>query len=442
MHHWKTWVIKGSGYYMKTEEIHLPHIGMRIIKSALGVLLCFVIYFLRGKQGAPFYSALAVLWCIQNQTRNTLGNALQRTIGTAIGAVYGLIFILAKIKLPEIGNGIMHYVCISATLIPIIYTTVLIRQKMASYFSCVVFLSIVVNHLTDENPYLFVINRSLDTLIGILIGLVLNTVHLHGELDKKTLFILDLDRSMDGFSGGLTPYSQVTIKNMIDDGANITFKTMRTPAGFLEGMPEIKPALPIIAMNGAILYDVKENVYPKAYVISAQQASSMESFIKKRGFNVFTTVILEDVLIIYHSDLMNDAEKDIYGKMHRSPYRNYLNKERPEEHPVVYMMCIDKTDKISRLLTEIKVSKEYDDLKILTYPSDEYNGYSYIKIYNRNASSRNMIDYLKKQVDTDTDITLSDSRKETADYYYPECNKIIRKVHHLFCWEDGKGVNL
>ena len=102
LHHWKTWVIKGSGYYMKTEEIHLPHIGMRIIKSALGVLLCFVIYFLRGKQGAPFYSALAVLWCIQNQTRNTLGNALQRTIGTAIGAVYGLIFILAKIKLPEI----------------------------------------------------------------------------------------------------------------------------------------------------------------------------------------------------------------------------------------------------------------------------------------------------------------------------------------------------
>ena len=71
---------------MKNWVIHFPHIGMRIIKSALGVLICFAIYFARGKQGTPFYSALAVLWCIQNQTKNTLGNAVQRTIGTFIGA--------------------------------------------------------------------------------------------------------------------------------------------------------------------------------------------------------------------------------------------------------------------------------------------------------------------------------------------------------------------
>lgn len=160
---------------MKTGMVHLPHIGMRIIKSALGVLICFSIYFLRGKQGTPFYSALAVLWCIQNQKSNTVGNALQRTIGTLIGAVYGLIYILLKRSIPAIGDSFVHYAIISFTLIPIIYTTVLIQQKKASYFSCVVFLSIVVNHLLDENPYLFVLNRSFDTLIGIFVGLVLNS---------------------------------------------------------------------------------------------------------------------------------------------------------------------------------------------------------------------------------------------------------------------------
>ena len=257
---------------MKSEAIHLPHIGMRIIKSALGVLLCFVIYLIRGKQGTPFYSALAVLWCIQNQTRNTFGNALQRTIGTGIGALYGLVYILAKMGLPDVGDGILHYLLISVTLIPIIYSTVVIQQKKASYFSCVVFLSIVVNHLMDENPYVFVLNRTLDTLIGIFVGLVLNTVHIHGKLDRNKLFVMDLDRAMDGFSGGLTSYSQVSIKNMLEEGANITFMTMRTPAGFLEGMPDVKPKLPIIAMGGAILYDIKENRYPKVYVISSEQA--------------------------------------------------------------------------------------------------------------------------------------------------------------------------
>lgn len=159
---------------MKTGKVHFPPIGMRIIKSALGVLICFGVYFLREKHGTPFYSALAVLWCLQKETRNTLGNALQRTIGTFIGAVYGLIYILVKLNFPAIGDSFLHYALISLTLIPVIYTTVVIQQKKASYFSCVVFLSIVVNHLMDENPYLFVFNRSMDTLIGIFVGLILN----------------------------------------------------------------------------------------------------------------------------------------------------------------------------------------------------------------------------------------------------------------------------
>ena len=153
---------------------HVPHIGMRIIKSALGVLICFLIYFLRGKQGTPFYSALAVLWCIQNQSKNTVQNALQRTVGTGVGATYGLIYILIKQRVPQLGDSFLNYCIISLALIPIIYVTVVIKQKKASYFSCVVFLSIVVNHLMDENPYMFVANRSLDTLIGIVLGLALN----------------------------------------------------------------------------------------------------------------------------------------------------------------------------------------------------------------------------------------------------------------------------
>ena len=58
-----------ASFVSKQKNKRFPKIGMRIIKSALGVLLCFVIYFLRGKHGTPFYSALAVLWCIQSKIR-------------------------------------------------------------------------------------------------------------------------------------------------------------------------------------------------------------------------------------------------------------------------------------------------------------------------------------------------------------------------------------
>ena len=412
--------------------VHVPHIGMRIIKSALGVLICFAIYFMRGKQGAPFYSALAVLWCIQNQTKNTVQNALQRTVGTGIGAAYGLIYILIKQRVPQLGDSFLHYCIISIALIPIIYTTVVIKQKKASYFSCVVFLSIVVNHLMDENPYIFVANRSLDTLIGIFVGLVLNSVCIHGEYDRDTLFIADVDRAMDGLSTGITPFSQIMIKNMLEKGMLLTFMTLRTPAGFLEGMPDIKPKLPIIAMDGAILYDIKENRYPKVYVISAEHACNIESFVRSRGFNIFTTIILEDVLIIYYDELKNTAEIDIYEKMHKSPYRNYLNKERPKDHPVVYMMCVDETRKIEQLVEDIKRSDIYEELKILSYPSDDYKGYSYIKIYSKNASVQNMTDYLRNMTGAEETLTFGDNDRNKTDYCYTECDQIVRKLHHQF----------
>ena len=412
--------------------VHVPHIGMRIIKSALGVLICFAIYFMRGKQGAPFYSALAVLWCIQNQTKNTVQNALQRTVGTGIGAAYGLIYILIKQRVPQLGDSFLHYCIISIALIPIIYTTVVIKQKKASYFSCVVFLSIVVNHLMDENPYIFVANRSLDTLIGIFVGLVLNSVCIHGEYDRDTLFIADVDRAMDGLSTGITPFGQIMIKNMLEKGMLLTFMTLRTPAGFLEGMPDIKPKLPIIAMDGAILYDIKENRYPKVYVISAEHACNIESFVRSRGFNIFTTIILEDVLIIYYDELKNTAEIDIYEKMHKSPYRNYLNKERPKDHPVVYMMCVDETRKIEQLVEDIKRSDIYEELKILSYPSDDYKGYSYIKIYSKNASVQNMTDYLRNMTGAEETLTFGDNDRNKTDYCYTECDQIVRKLHHQF----------
>ena len=56
-------------------------------------------------------------------------------------------------------SQILDSAIISLMIIVVLYTTVLIKKKQASYFSCVVFLSIVVNHVADANPYLFVWNH-------------------------------------------------------------------------------------------------------------------------------------------------------------------------------------------------------------------------------------------------------------------------------------------
>ena len=363
---------------MTKKEFRMPRIGMRIIKSAFGVFLCFMIYLARGRHGAPFYSALAVLWCIQSYTKDSVQYALQRSVGTAMGAVYGLVFLLLKIYVFDWGEGILHYFILAALIIPIIHTTLLFHKKNASYFSCVVYLSIVVNHIGDDNPFLFVLNRSFDTLVGVFIGLAINLLHIHGHIQSDVLFVADFDNALRNTQEKMTPYSRFTVNNLLEKGIKLTFMTRNTPATYLETISDIRPSLPIIAMDGAILYDIKENSYPKVYIISADQANELEEYITQRGFHLFSTVILEDVLLIYYDKLMNAAEKRIYAAMHKSPYRNYLNKPRPKQHAVVYFMLVDMTEKVELLYEEMKAAGMADHFKILVYNSDEYQGFSYL----------------------------------------------------------------
>lgn len=91
-----------------------------------------------------------------------------------------------------------------------IYSTVVLNCKNTAYFSCVVFLSITVMHMTDASPFLFVFNRVLDTLIGVGIALIVNTVHLPRKRQKDIFLFPEL----------MTPFSIRKIRCPHTAGSN------------------------------------------------------------------------------------------------------------------------------------------------------------------------------------------------------------------------------
>ena len=223
---------------MQERKFRLPKIGMRIIKSAVGVFLCMVADALfRSGKGMVFYAQLSVLWCMQDYISETKSKAFQRFIGTVIGCAYGLIFLLI-VSMTGVWNitdlKMIRYIAVAISIVFVLYTTVLIRKKQASYFSCVVFLSIVVGHAFDLNPYLFVWNRFLDTMTGILIGVFVNCLELPRNKNRNILFISGLDDTLLSGDDSLSPYSRVELNRMISDGALFTVSTQRTQASLME----------------------------------------------------------------------------------------------------------------------------------------------------------------------------------------------------------------
>lgn len=105
----------------------LPPIGMRIIKSAVAVFLCFGVYLLRG-QGMPFYSAIAAVLCMQPYVSNSIKVALNRTVGTLIGGVFGMVVLLFEQSCLPRDLPVLQYTVISLVIIPLIYVTLLVKS--------------------------------------------------------------------------------------------------------------------------------------------------------------------------------------------------------------------------------------------------------------------------------------------------------------------------
>lgn len=413
----------------------IPGIGMRIVKSAAAVGICYLVNFLRGGQGIVFYSQLAALWCIQMYRTHTRQNAVQRTIGTLVGAVYGLIYLLVCpvfVPLEPFGAG-LGQALIALMIIPVLYTTVLLDKKQASYFSCVVFLSIVVNHVNDINPFLFVWNRFLDTMIGILVGILINDIRLCRHPDRTTLFISGLDGTLLNQKEMLSAFSKVELNRMLDDGMRFTISTMRTPAAILEPMKDVRLSIPVIAMNGAVLYDTTKHSYVRVYVISRETSQKIMELILEAGICWYANVVIEDMLVIYYAETEDEINRRLVEKLRTSPFRNYVKRPLPGDEEVTYFMLLDRAEKIEAFYQKLSDLGFHEMLRIITYASNDFPGYAYIKIYNKNATKENMIQYLKQMMQTEEVVTFG-----TIPGQYDVCietedaNKVIREVRKRY----------
>ena len=159
---------------MDKSKFKLPPVGMRMIKTVIAAFLCALIGYARGQ--IPFYSMIAAILCLQRDIGTSVNVALNRTVGTLIGGVFGFLILLLVQAIQMQINTPLYYLLISACLLPLIYVTVVLEKHPASYITCVVFLSITVSHITDDIPAVFVFHRVADTLIGIIISLAVNKI--------------------------------------------------------------------------------------------------------------------------------------------------------------------------------------------------------------------------------------------------------------------------
>jgi len=157
------------------EKIFPIKTGARIWKTVFAVFLCFLINSFR-EGSMPLYAVIAAILCIQKSQDDSFRVAKNREIATIVGGVMVMLFLYFEKYIYTIEIELLRYAVLSLLLIPIIHTTLWIKQENGTFLICVVFLSVTITHAGDSSPVAFALNRIVDTTIGILVALLINRI--------------------------------------------------------------------------------------------------------------------------------------------------------------------------------------------------------------------------------------------------------------------------
>lgn len=165
-------------------ERKLPKVGMRTIKTAVAVVLSYLVFlpfqffwpqaygFLVAGQGGPFYACIAAVICMQNSVGKTVHQGVSRLIGTAIGGGMGFLILTTDTMLTHpwflaltLGGGV----------VAVIWLCNLIKRPAACSIGAVVLCVILFNH-SGPDRYLYALARMLETGVGVVLAILVNRV--------------------------------------------------------------------------------------------------------------------------------------------------------------------------------------------------------------------------------------------------------------------------
>ena len=160
----------------------LPKIGLRMVKTAVAVMISYSIFKLLGlvyqeelpgvwgKLG-PVYACIACIVCIQSSLGQTVRQGVSRFIGVAVGGVLGTATLLLgdALELPWVLAPVLGVICLAG-----LWFCMLIQRPAACGMACIVPCVILITGVTGADRYYYAAARIIETVVGVGVAFLVN----------------------------------------------------------------------------------------------------------------------------------------------------------------------------------------------------------------------------------------------------------------------------
>lgn len=339
-----------QSWYERKRERSLPHVGQRIVKTSVAVFICLLISYILGYRGSemPTESCITAIICMQPYVRDSRDFALARFIGTMIGAVWGLLFLLLLLVFPRMGSILpLVYARMAIGVLLSLYTSVLLRRPDAAGLSAIVFLCVVISFPEIEEPLSQALERILNLFIGTTVAIAVNVFRLPREKHRNQVFFLRTKALVPDRFSQIAPVAMFRLNYLYADGARICLMSEHAPAFFIMQMSSTRVNTPLIVMDGAAIYDFNENCFLQTENLPVEDSEKIQERLRSLGLSYFIYTVHNNKTSIFHEGELTTEERQVLDRMRRSPYRDYLEGEILSMEEIVYFKVIDRDDRLA-----------------------------------------------------------------------------------------------
>ena len=370
------------------EGFRLPRLGQRIVKTSVAVFLCLLFYYLRGYSGRdmPTEAAITAIICMQPYVRDTRDYALSRFAGTLLGAGCGLLFLFLLLLFPVLGqNLLVLYALMALGMMLCLYGGVLLRRPDISGLAAIVFICVVIAFPEINQPLLQALKRITGVLVGTASAIAVNVFRLpRVKRRDQVFFVRTRDLAPNRFSD-IPAAALFRLNYLYADGAKICLMSEHAPAFFAMQLHNAMLSVPMIVMDGAALYDARENKYLCVKTLERGQAEALQAMLAGMGLSYFIYTVHHGRTCIFHQGPLRAEEQAVLDRMRASPYRSYLEGEILNDAEIVYFKVIDSAERILALEKGLSYTALDQRLRLVSRPQSA-PGISGLYFYSNKAT--------------------------------------------------------
>jgi Cof subfamily protein (haloacid dehalogenase superfamily) len=226
----------------------------------------------------------------------------------------------------------------------------------------------------------------------------------------KPLYISDLDGTLLNHDAELSQYTIETINSIIQQGHHFSIATARTAASVTKILEPLSIHVPIILMNGVLIYDLSAKNYIVIHYLTKESFTAVLNIIMTHNLTGFLYQIKENTLFTYYERLDTEYMKDFHDervRKYQKPFTQVSDFSSVDPECSVYLSLMDtkkNLDSVNQLLKTLPdiATAFYKDI----YSNDDI---WYLEIFSVKATKYNAVKYLKAQYHYDYVVGFGDN---------------------------------